>query len=131
MLAGTLISLALVFRLLAEKKHKLVVTIIGILAGVTLLSIITMIILILRRNRAYETSKDDPNAVSKRSISNRTISIKNPNLHYMEGNLKRNFWKQKQFIFQKYKIFSNSSTRRLRERLLLIHGKYWRRCNPI
>ncbi|XP_061372766.1 lysM domain receptor-like kinase 3 [Gastrolobium bilobum] len=79
-----------------EKKHKWA-TIIGILAGVTLLSIITLIILILslslRRKKAYETSKDDQIAVSKRSIANRTISLKNRDFHkeYMEGNL-RNFY---------------------------------------
>ncbi|KAJ1399509.1 Serine/threonine-protein kinase, active site [Sesbania bispinosa] len=60
-----------------EKKHELV-TIIGILVGVTLLLIITLIILILTRNKAYETCKNDPNAVSKRSIANRsTVSLKN------------------------------------------------------
>lgn len=77
------------FLLFAEKKH-MWVTIVGILVGVTLLSIITVIILILRRNRAYETSKDDPNAVSKRSIANRTASLRNRDFHkeYMEGNLK-------------------------------------------
>ncbi|KAK7407231.1 hypothetical protein VNO78_08961 [Psophocarpus tetragonolobus] len=61
-----------------EKKHNWEI-IIGILAGVTLLSIITLIILIviLRRSRAYEAAKNYPSAVSKRSIANRTISIKN------------------------------------------------------
>ncbi|TKY69902.1 LysM domain receptor kinase 3 [Spatholobus suberectus] len=65
-----------------EKKHKWEI-IIGILAGVTLLSIITLIILIviLRRSRAYETAKNDPRALSKRSIANRTISVMNRDFH--------------------------------------------------
>ncbi|KAK7307238.1 hypothetical protein VNO77_40120 [Canavalia gladiata] len=71
-----------------ENKHKWVI-IIGILGGVALLSVITLIILIatLKRTRANETSNNDPNAVSKRSIANRTISLKNRDFHteYMEG----------------------------------------------
>jgi len=51
------------------------VIIIGILVSVTLLSVITLIIFILRRNKAYETSKYDPKTVSKRSFGNRTISL--------------------------------------------------------
>lgn len=62
------------------KKHIWVI-IIGVLAGVTLLSVITMIILILRRKRAYKTSKDGPNFASKKSFANRTVSLKNPNFH--------------------------------------------------
>ncbi|RZC28176.1 LysM domain receptor-like kinase 3, partial [Glycine soja] len=65
-----------------DKKQKLEI-IIGILAGVTLLSIITLIILsvVLRRSRANKTAKNDPSVVSKRSITNRTISIKNRDFH--------------------------------------------------
>ncbi|RDX80786.1 LysM domain receptor-like kinase 3, partial [Mucuna pruriens] len=65
-----------------EKKQKLEI-IVGILVGVTLLSIITLIILIvvLRRSRANKTAKNDPSAVSKRSIANRTISLKNRDFH--------------------------------------------------
>ncbi|XP_057443628.1 lysM domain receptor-like kinase 3 [Lotus japonicus] len=68
-----------------ENKHKLE-KIIGILAGVILLSIITLIILIVRRNRSYETCKDDPRAISKRSIGKRTSSLMNRDFHkeYME-----------------------------------------------
>ncbi|AES96123.2 putative protein kinase RLK-Pelle-LysM family [Medicago truncatula] len=68
-----------------EKKHKWVI-IIGILVSVTLLSVITLIIFILRRNKAYETSKYDPKTVSKRSFGNRTISLRNHEFHkeYME-----------------------------------------------
>ncbi|OIV93060.1 hypothetical protein TanjilG_20722 [Lupinus angustifolius] len=58
------------------KKHIWVI-IIGILAGVASLSIITMIFLIFGRKKPYETSEDGPNIVSKRSIANRTISLKN------------------------------------------------------
>ncbi|XP_045812826.1 lysM domain receptor-like kinase 3 [Trifolium pratense] len=68
-----------------EKKHKWVI-IIGILLSVTLLSVITVIVLILRRNKAYPTSKTDPRTFSKRSLANRTISLRNHEFHkeYME-----------------------------------------------
>ncbi|XP_054792359.1 lysM domain receptor-like kinase 3 [Prosopis cineraria] len=68
-------------------KHSIII---GVLVGVTLLSVITMIILILRRKRATESSKKDAQAVSKRStskplskrsISNRNISLKNYQFH--------------------------------------------------
>jgi hypothetical protein len=54
---------------------------------VTLLSVITVIVLILRRNKAYPTSKSDPKTFSKRSLANRTISLRNHEFHkeYMEG----------------------------------------------
>ncbi|KAK7252397.1 hypothetical protein RIF29_36311 [Crotalaria pallida] len=55
--------------------------IIGILASVALLSVITMIILIFRRKNVHETSKDDPNTLSKRSVANRTISLKKGHFH--------------------------------------------------
>ncbi|KAK4261361.1 hypothetical protein QN277_004368 [Acacia crassicarpa] len=65
--------------------------IIGVLVGVALLSVITLLILILWRKRATETSKEDTKAVSKRSasrgfskrsISNRTdLSLKNHQFH--------------------------------------------------
>ncbi|QCD90666.1 chitin elicitor receptor kinase 1 [Vigna unguiculata] len=63
-----------------EKKHYIII---GILAGVTFFSTITLIILVvvLRRSRASVAAKNDPNIVSKRSIGNRTISIKNRDFH--------------------------------------------------
>ncbi|XP_020216759.1 lysM domain receptor-like kinase 3 [Cajanus cajan] len=63
-----------------EKKHTIII---GVLAGVSLLSIITLIILIvvLRRSRANATAKNDQSAVSKRSIANRTISLMNRDFH--------------------------------------------------
>ncbi|XP_061376712.1 lysM domain receptor-like kinase 3 [Gastrolobium bilobum] len=66
-----------------EKKHKWTTTIIAILAGVILLSIIfiTVIVLNLRRNKAYQFSKEDPLVVSRRSIASKLISSKNLNLH--------------------------------------------------
>lgn len=88
---GTLISLACFgFLLFADRKQKWVI-IIGILVSVTLLSVITLIILILRSSKADETRKDDPNAFSKRSIANRTASLRNFHKEYMEGNLKIKF----------------------------------------
>lgn len=77
--------------------------------SVTLLSVITLIIFILRRNKAYETSKYDPKTVSKRSFGNRTISLRNHEFHkeYMEGNLYRNLWSvwfKKMFLFL-FRIF--------------------------
>ncbi|TKY58681.1 LysM domain receptor kinase 3 [Spatholobus suberectus] len=59
-----------------EKKHKWTTTIIGILAGVTLLSITTTIILILRRNKVNQITREDSRLISRRSIANRTISSK-------------------------------------------------------
>ncbi|KAK7361638.1 hypothetical protein VNO77_03709 [Canavalia gladiata] len=56
-----------------EKKHKWIITIV-ILASMTLLSIIAMIVLILRRNKVNQISKQDLDVISKRSIANRTIS---------------------------------------------------------
>ncbi|XP_027362216.1 lysM domain receptor-like kinase 3 [Abrus precatorius] len=65
------------------------VIIIGILGGVAVFSIITLIILIVvvRITRAHETRNNDPNSLSKRTISNRTVSLKNRNFHteFMEG----------------------------------------------
>ncbi|XP_028754499.1 lysM domain receptor-like kinase 3 [Neltuma alba] len=71
------------------KKRKRSI-IIGVLAGVALLSAITITILIRWRKRATETSNEDAKAVSKRStskafskrsISNRTLSLKNHQFH--------------------------------------------------
>ncbi|XP_058772289.1 lysM domain receptor-like kinase 3 [Vicia villosa] len=68
-----------------EKKHKWVI-IIGILVSVTLLSVITLMVFILRRNKGYGSSKNDPKTFSKRSLANRTISLRNQEFHkeYME-----------------------------------------------
>ncbi|XP_047173627.1 lysM domain receptor-like kinase 3 [Vigna umbellata] len=66
-----------------EKKHYIII---GILAGVTFFSIVTLIILVvvLRRSRASVAAKNDPNIVSKRSIGNRTISIKDFHAEHIE-----------------------------------------------
>ncbi|KAK7386768.1 hypothetical protein VNO78_27104 [Psophocarpus tetragonolobus] len=61
---------------LPEKKHKWSTIIIGILAGVTLLSIITTIILIFRRNKVNQISIQDSRLISRRSVVNRTTSSK-------------------------------------------------------
>lgn len=82
------ISHSLIFPMLAENKHKWT-TIIGILAGVALLSIIAVIVVVIfRRNKAYQISKKDSHVVSRRSIASRNISSMNLTLHkeYMEGN---------------------------------------------
>ncbi|KAK7317643.1 hypothetical protein RJT34_02052 [Clitoria ternatea] len=58
-----------------DKKH-MWIAIIAILASMTLLSIITTIILIFKRNKVEEVSKKDSHIVSRRSIINGTISSK-------------------------------------------------------
>ncbi|ESW25765.1 hypothetical protein PHAVU_003G063700 [Phaseolus vulgaris] len=59
-----------------EKKLKWATTIIGILAGVTFLSVITTIILIVRVNKENQKNSEDSRLISRRSIANRTISSK-------------------------------------------------------
>ncbi|XP_003530632.1 lysM domain receptor-like kinase 3 [Glycine max] len=60
-----------------KKKHnKWTTIIIGILGGMTLLSIVTTIILILRRNKVDKISIEDSRLISGRSIANKTISSK-------------------------------------------------------
>ncbi|KAL2344376.1 hypothetical protein Fmac_005661 [Flemingia macrophylla] len=69
----------------AEKKSKWTTPVIGILVGITLFSIITTIIVILRRNIVKQIIIEDSQVISRRSIANRTISSKY-SLHkeYME-----------------------------------------------
>ncbi|KAI4314370.1 hypothetical protein L6164_027285 [Bauhinia variegata] len=62
------------------KKHRWGI-IIGILASVTLLSVITMFFLILRRNRANKISKENPKSLSKNSSLYRTHTLKSSHLH--------------------------------------------------
>jgi len=77
----------LIFTLFAEKKLKWATTIIGILAGVTFLSVITTIILIVRVNKENQKNSEDSRLISRRSIANRTISSKyNFQKEYIEGN---------------------------------------------
>ncbi|QCD82032.1 chitin elicitor receptor kinase 1 [Vigna unguiculata] len=59
-----------------EKKLKWTTTIIGILAGVTLLSVTTTIILFVRVNKVTQMSSEDSHLFSRRSMANRTISSK-------------------------------------------------------
>ncbi|WJZ80762.1 hypothetical protein VitviT2T_000653 [Vitis vinifera] len=59
-------------------KHKWAI-IISILAAVTVLSISTLIIIVLRRNRSQKNSEEDPK-VSKSLSSNRTFSFRNQHL---------------------------------------------------
>ncbi|KOM31689.1 hypothetical protein LR48_Vigan01g124400 [Vigna angularis] len=59
-----------------EKKLKWTTTIIGILAGVTFLSVTTTIILIVRVNKVNQMISEDSHLISRRSIANRTISSK-------------------------------------------------------
>nr|KYP57303.1 putative LRR receptor-like serine/threonine-protein kinase At1g05700 family [Cajanus cajan] len=68
-----------------EKTSKWTTPVIGILAGMTLLSVIITIILILRRNKVKQITREDLQIISRRSIANRTISSKY-SLHkeYME-----------------------------------------------
>jgi len=73
--------------LFAEKKLKWTTTIIGILAGVTLLSVTTTIILFVRVNKVTQMSSEDSHLFSRRSMANRTISSKyNFQKEYIEGN---------------------------------------------
>ncbi|XP_047174233.1 lysM domain receptor-like kinase 3 [Vigna umbellata] len=62
--------------LLHKKKLKWTTTIIGILAGVTLLSVTTTIILIVRVNKVNQMISEDSHLISRRSMANRTISSK-------------------------------------------------------
>ncbi|XP_034686611.1 lysM domain receptor-like kinase 3 [Vitis riparia] len=59
-------------------KHKWAI-IISILAAVTVLSISTLIIIVLQRNRSQKNSEEDPKA-SKSLNSNRTFSFRNQHL---------------------------------------------------
>lgn len=127
------ISLPLVSTLLAEKKHnKWTTIIIGILGGMTLLSIVTTIILILRRNKVDKISIEDSRLISGRSIANKTISSKY-SLHkeFVEGNLKCSF-RNKCNIWFKYiflVIISFSRQQEKDSRLFML--KYWCRFNFI
>ncbi|KAF8399752.1 hypothetical protein HHK36_015623 [Tetracentron sinense] len=61
-------------------KHKWSI-IIGILSAVTLFSMGTLIVIILRRNRTRNNTEEDPKAVSKSLSSKRTSSMQNQYLH--------------------------------------------------
>lgn len=63
--------------------------IIGILASVTLLSVIALIVVFLRRNKSQQNSVEDPKVVSKTMSANRTISMQNQYLYKenMEGQI--------------------------------------------
>lgn len=58
-----------------ESKHKKWPVIIGILSAVTLMSIATLLIILLRQRRARQLSEEDPKAVSKALSSKRTNSL--------------------------------------------------------
>ncbi|KAJ7953571.1 LysM receptor kinase [Quillaja saponaria] len=64
----------------AERRQKWTI-IIGILSTVTLLSMISLTIILIRRKRASKNSEEDPKAISKNAISNRAFSFKNHYLH--------------------------------------------------
>lgn len=74
-----------------KAKHAIII---GVLAGITALSIMTMVILILwRRKRGNQTSKVFLNSASRRSVprdlsKRSTLSLKNHHLHSenIEGN---------------------------------------------
>lgn len=59
--------------------------IIGILSAVTLLSMCTLAIILLRRNRARKASEENPKAVSKTLSAHKSFSVQNKYRERMEG----------------------------------------------